>query len=123
MSNSLDEIVAVIKTVRISKVGLSEKCIVDEIVKVLNGYCVSREVKLGPGCRVDLMVEPGIAIEVKKGKPNSRKVASQIRRYAEFDSVDSIILVSERGLYSHLTEANGKPARYVSLALNWGIAV
>lgn len=83
----------------------------------------SKEVVIAKRCRVDFLTEDGIAIEVKKGKPNSNSVSRQIQRYAESEKVNAVILVSERGLFNHLTEANGKPVGYISLSLNWGIAL
>lgn len=122
---NVENILDTIKSIRITKAAMDEKSIVSIIADrlVLKGYMVGREVTLEPGCRVDLVVHPGIAIEVKKGKPNTRNVEKQIRRYAACDSVKVVILVSERGLIHHITEAYGKPIRYVALVHNWGLVV
>jgi len=99
-----------------------EKNVVESIIDILdeNGIDFRREVKIGERCRVDFLVGD-IAIEVKKGKPNSGKVVEQLLRYSKSDDVGTIILVSERGLFSNIREANGKPVRYITLSKNWGI--
>lgn len=102
-----------------------ETQIVEAIVDVLdrNGVRYQQEVRLGKGCRVDLLLEGGIVIEAKKGKPNSRTVSNQVKRYAGFEEVNAVILVSERGLASHINEACGKKIHYVALSKNWGIGL
>jgi hypothetical protein len=119
---TLRDIETALKSVRLNPVRL-EADVVGAICEALvsRRFGFIREAVIASGCRVDLLVSGGIAIEVKKGKPNTRKVAAQIRRYAASPKVQSIILVSERGLHAHLKEANGKPVRYVSLASNWGL--
>ena len=82
-----------------------------------------REVWVGKNCRVDFLTEDGVAIEIKKGKPNSTSVEKQIDRYSKSEIVNAIILVSERGLVRHLDESNGKHVGYVSLSSCWGVAV
>jgi hypothetical protein len=82
-----------------------------------------KEHKLGPGARVDFLCGYGIAIEVKKGKPNSATLRAQAARYAAFDAVFCIILVVERCVFDAPAEVDGKPVHYVALAKNWGIAL
>jgi hypothetical protein len=87
-----------------------------------------KEKTLGPRNRVDFLVSDnnlvneGIAIEVKKGKPNKVQVIRQLERYAAFPKVKGIILVVERNL-DIPREINGKQC--VSFGLNklWGIAL
>ena len=81
------------------------------------------EAKIAPRCRVDILTEGGIVIEVKKGKPNTKRVAEQVQRYAAGENVTAVVLVSERGLIDHIDEAHGKPIKYVALSKNWGIAL
>lgn len=112
------------KTIKTGIVSLESdvvSLIEEKLTDAKIGY--SREVVVSKRCRVDLLTDDGIAIEVKKGKPNSNSVSRQIQRYAESEKVNAVILVSERGLFSHLTEANGKPVGYISLSSNWGIAL
>lgn len=95
------------------------------IANVLDDSKISyeKECWLGPRNRVDfLILKDGIAIEVKKGKPNRVQVIQQLGRYAEFDKVNGIILVIERNM-DIPREINGKPC--ISFGLNklWGIAL
>lgn len=85
------------------------------------GIAYEHEVTISPRCRVDLLVDGGIAVEVKKGKPNTRRVNEQVARYASSEMVTAVVLVSERGLIRHINEAHGKPIRYVALSHNWGL--
>jgi hypothetical protein len=118
----VDRVLAALRSIRIPVVR-RESEVVGAIVGVLDeeGIAYRREVTVAPRCRVDLLVEGGIAIEVKRGKPNSRKVAEQVRRYAAGEDVTTVVLVTERGLVCHLEEAHGKPIRYVALSKNWGL--
>ena len=102
-----------------------ESNIVEEIEKVFreNGIRYQREAKIAPRCRVDLLVDGGIAVEVKKGKPNVKSVMAQVERYALSDMVTALVLVSERGLWGHITESNGKAVEYIALSENWGLTV
>ncbi|MCP4642598.1 MAG: PD-(D/E)XK nuclease family protein [bacterium] len=119
---ALDSVVSATRRVRVAA-GRREEHVVAEIERELRaaGIVYRREVRIGPRCRVDLLAEGGVAIEVKRGKPNTRRVAEQITRYAECDVVNAVVLVSERGLVAHLDEAAGKPVRYVALSTNWGL--
>lgn len=121
----VDEVSEEIKNVVIDKAGQSERYMVSKICSELvkKEYKLKKEVRLKVGCRVDLMIRPGIAVEVKKGKQNTKRIESQIKRYAECDNVIAVILVSERGLIHHIDEWCGKPVRYVSLMTNWGVAI
>jgi len=99
--------------------------VVEEISKRLTGAGISfeREVWVAKRSRVDFMLEDGVVIEVKRGKPNSKTVAAQLKKYAASVNVSEIILVSERGLVWHIEESNGKRVHYVSLARNWGLTI
>lgn len=81
------------------------------------------EVKLGRGNRVDFLTSDGIAIEVKKGKPNSRQVTAQIKRYAVFPRVTGIIIVVERSIAWHPVRLADKPVRYIGLNRMRGPAI
>lgn len=120
----MNEIISILKTLRINPVN-EEYDLQAEIEKLLiaAGINHERECYLGRGNRVDFLTsKDGIAIEVKKGKPNKMQAISQLRRYAEFDRVKGIILVIEKNM-DVPREINGKPC--VSLGLNklWGIAL
>jgi hypothetical protein len=122
MSTDLEKVCRVIERVKVDPVRL-EADVVDAISECFaqHGIAFRREVKLSSGCRVDFLVDGGVAIEVKKGKPNASAVSNQLLRYAASCKVKAIVLVSERGLIRHITEAHGKPVRYISLSHNWGI--
>jgi hypothetical protein len=92
------------------------------VVLAAEGISFVREYKLGPRSRVDFLTGDGIAIEVKKGKPNKSQVINQLEKYAAFDDVSEIILVVEKNL-DIPREINGKPC--ISFGLNklWGIAL
>ena len=83
----------------------------------------NREARILSRCFVDILTDDGVAIEFKRGKPNTKKVAEQIERYSKSDMVKSIVLITERGLRNHIIEANGKRVEYVALSVNWGIAI
>lgn len=122
--DDLIKIIGVLKTIRIGVVRLESDVVSEIESKFKNaGIEYKTEVKIDQRSRVDILTENGIAIEVKKGKPNTRLVSLQIKKYAESEKVRAIILVSERGLCKHLTESSGKPVEYVSLASNWGVAL
>lgn len=83
-----------------------------------------KEHYLGRGNRVDFLTATGIAVEVKKGKPNRERLLSQINRYAEFEEVQSIIIVVETSLQDPINHSrNGKPCKVVGLLKQWGIAL
>jgi len=119
----LNNVIGAVRTVRLPPVRL-ESDVVDAIKKSLDLVEIpyEQEVVVAPRSRVDLLVEGGIAIEVKRGKPNTRTVARQVERYAGSDMVTAIVLVSERGLIHHIVEAHGKPIEYVALSKNWGLS-
>lgn len=102
-----------------------ESQVCDEIAKLLDagGIGYRKEVKLGGRSRVDFMTDCGVAIEVKKGKPSSSSVSKQVERYASFDVVEGVVLVTERGLFSHKSVCNGKKVGYIALSKNWGISI
>lgn len=120
----MQQIIDVLKTLRINPVN-EEYDLQAEIEKLLIDAEIhyERECKLGPRNRVDFLTfKDGIAVEVKKGKPNKSQVINQLCRYAEFDRVKGIILVVEKNM-DVPKEINKKPC--VSLGLNklWGIAL
>lgn len=88
----------------------------------LAGIKYKKEYILGPRNRVDFLVDGGIAIEVKKGKPNKKQVIEQLKRYAGFQEVRGIIVVVEKNL-DIPKRINDKPC--ISFGLNklWGIAL
>lgn len=122
MSDTSD-IVAALRTLRVNHVDL-ERSLQDDIAGVLAaaGIAFERERFISPRCRVDFLCS-GVVIEVKKGKPNSRMLADQVRRYAACADVVAVIIVVERCTFEHDREACGKPVHYLSLSKLWGISL
>ena len=85
------------------------------------GIPYAHEVKLGPRCRIDLMCGR-VGIEVKRGKPEPRRIIQQLSRYAACEGVDGLILVAERTVAVPHT-LSGKPVRVICLNRLWGIAL
>lgn len=97
-----------------------------KIAAILNDSHIkyNKEHQLGPGSRVDFMTESGVAVEVKKGKPNRTRLVDQMNRYAAYDEVKAVVIVVETSLRTPITEsANGKPCAVVGLQKLWGIAL
>lgn len=76
------------------------------------------EKKLGKGNRIDFLLDNGIGIEVKKGKPNRTQVMKQLDRYSSFDSINETILVIERSI-DLPNEINGKRCSVIALNKLW----
>ncbi len=85
------------------------------------GFVVQHEARLGPRCRVDFLVE-GVGIEVKRGKPDRRRLAEQCRRYLSQPALEALILVVDTRV-DLPGELCGKPVRVVALNRLWGIAL
>ena len=94
------------------------------IAKALDkaGISYDKEHKLAPRNRIDFLIEGGIGIEVKKGKPYTRQVINQLERYTAFPEITAIILVVERNL-DVPKEINGKQCCSFGLNKLWGIAL
>ena len=85
------------------------------------GIPYAHEVKLAPRCRIDLMCGR-IGIEIKRGKPEPKRILQQLARYAACEGVDGLILVAERTVaVPH--RLGGKPVRVICLNRLWGIAL
>ena len=79
------------------------------------------EVKLAPRCRIDLMCG-GVGIEIKRGKVEKARIIEQLRKYADCEQVQGLILVTEKTVPVPHT-INGKPVRLICLNRLWGIAL
>ena len=79
------------------------------------------EAKLGPGCRIDYLVDK-IGIEIKKGKPDAAAVKKQLMRYAACDGVEAIVLLTQRSV-SVPESVLGKPVHVIVLNQLWGVAL
>ena len=79
------------------------------------------EVKLAPRCRIDLMCD-GVGIEIKRGKVEKARILTQLRKYADCEQVQGLILVTEKTVPLPHT-IYGKPVRLICLNRLWGIAL
>lgn len=87
------------------------------------GLRVEREVVLGPGARIDLVVSLencAVGVEIKRGRPRAAQVRAQLARYAATGRLDAIVLVVGRRLY---LPRLALPATQVSVAAAYGVAV
>jgi hypothetical protein len=94
------------------------------------GFTSVHEAMLAPGCRIDILVDETIGIEVKKGKPNAAAVRAQIERYCATGKLRGLILVVERlaaGIPSigKCRRPDGReiPVHYIALSKRWGVAL
>lgn len=79
------------------------------------------EVMVAPRCRVDFLVQ-GIAVEVKRSRPNAKALLAQATRYLASPLVHGLIVVSEKSLSLPQSILN-KPCINISLNQLWGLAV
>jgi len=85
------------------------------------GLEYTHEYKLGPRCRIDFLVGR-VGIEVKKGRPATADLTRQLRRYLESDTLDGVIVVTQR-VTALPTAIHDKPVRLISLNRLWGVAL
>ena len=119
----MDKVLNILTQLRIGVLP-DEYILQNQIASLLqaNDILFDKEYKLGRGNRVDFLTADGIAIEVKKGKPNKASVLRQLQRYAEYEEIQGIILVVETSLtVPH--DVAGKPCRALGLQKLWGIAL
>lgn len=120
----LEAVVSALWTIRARRMGDEVAYLQPLVAGALDGARIAyrREVRLGPGNRVDFLTDAGVAIEVKRGRPRPGALARQLERYAGHDAVSAVVLVLERAV--SLPDAmSGKPIRIVSLRMLWGPAV
>ena len=86
-----------------------------------HGIPFAHEVKLGPRCRIDLMCG-GVGIEIKRGMLDKARLMNQLRRYADCQQIEALLLVTEKTVALPRT-IHGKPVRLVCLNRLWGIAL
>jgi len=120
----LEATVQALKTLRVGKI-IEEYDLQDKIAQALLRASISfkKEYRLGPGSRVDFLTGSGVAIEVKKGKPNRAKLVEQIKKYARYDEVKAVIIVVETSLRIPILDSGGKPCTVMGLQKLWGIAL
>lgn len=89
----------------------------DGVCDVLDAHGITyrREHRLSAADRVDVLVDGGIAVEVKAGRTSTRTdVAAQLQRYAGHDDVAALLLVTTRPSHTILPlRLGGKPLQFV----------
>ena len=120
--HSIDGIVAALSAVRMPAQP-EEYDIHAAVAAALSeaGLEFEHEYRLGPRRRIDFRVGR-IGIEVKKGRPTSPALATQLRKYLESDALDAVIVVTQRVTRVPDTLC-GKPVVLVSLNRLWGVAL
>lgn len=79
------------------------------------------EYRLAPRCRLDFMCA-GVAVEVKKGRPNGPDLVRQLTKYMEKPEVKEMVAVVQKRVNLPGTIC-GKPVRLVALNMLWGVAL
>ena len=85
------------------------------------GFVVRHEALIAPRCRIDFLTE-GVGIEVKRGKPDRRRLTEQCRRYLASDQLEALVLVVDTRVTLPDTLC-GKPILVIGLNRLWGIAL
>ncbi len=121
----MENVISALKTLRVGVIS-DEYILQQKIAEVLLSKNIpfEKEYVLGPRNRVDFLTSEGVAIEVKKGKPNHTSLILQVNRYADFDEVKSVIIVIETSIRDPIHKTyNGKPCSVIGLRKLWGIAI
>ncbi|MDT8901143.1 hypothetical protein [Anaeroselena agilis] len=124
MMMTIDEVAAALRRLRVPKI-IDEYKLQSMVADVLReaGLPAEKEYRLGPRSRIDFLVEGGIGVEVKKGKPPKLAVIAQIERYAACHQITGIILIVEQLIHDVPKEISGKPCLLIALNKLWGIAL
>ncbi|MDO4483330.1 MAG: hypothetical protein Q4C54_02495 [Clostridia bacterium] len=118
----MDEIIATLKTIR-APIQQGEYDLHQIVMDTLaaRGIPFVHEAKLGPRCRIDLLCG-GVGLEIKRGKPDRKKLISQLTRYAGCDGITALVAVCEGSVALPRTLC-GKPVAAICLNKLWGIAL
>jgi len=119
----LDEVVRVLGALRAPQAAQEAELqqTVEDCLRE-SGIAFTREAVLGPRARIDFLTESGVGIELKKGRPESRSLRRQLERYAEYEKVQSLVVLTQK---SALLPAKVKGKACVQISLNqlWGVAL
>ena len=85
------------------------------------GLSFQHEARIGKGCRIDYLIG-GVGVEIKKGKPIPATLLRQLTRYAACETVDALIVVTQRSVRLPATLC-GKPLRTLALHQLWGVSL
>lgn len=123
LPDMMDKVLGVLRSIRINVV-FEEYELQEMIARIFenSGIAFKKEYKLAARNRIDFLVEGGIGIEVKKGKPNRTQVCRQLERYAAFDEINCVILIVERSV-NIPCKVNGKQCVLFGLNRLWGVAL
>lgn len=106
---------------QLSRIDLSsEKAAQADIEALLeaNGTDHIREHRLGPGDIVDFFLLPDLALEVKMNRARPASIIRQLDRYAAYEKVACVMLVTNRAMPLPATLHN-KRVMQVSLGAAW----
>ena len=122
MSVCVDSIIAAVSSLRLSP-AVEEYALHDAIAGALarHGVAYLHEARLAPRCRIDFLCD-GVGIEVKRGKPDRRRLIAQCERYLDNEALEALILVVDRAVFLP-DELRGKPVVTIGLNRLWGIAL
>lgn len=85
------------------------------------GIAYIHECKLLPGRRIDFACG-SVGIEVKKGRPDGRRLREQLKRYLEKTELTAMIVVLQRPCRLPETICE-RPVHVVALNRLWGVAL
>ena len=86
-----------------------------------SGLSYTHEAAIAKGCRIDYLVGD-VGVEIKKGKPQSKALLRQLKRYAQCDSVQTLVVVTWQSVVLPNT-INGKPVHTLALTKLWGVSL
>lgn len=113
------QVVAVIEATRVdlSLEDRAQEALADALLRAFHPMPVEREVVLGPGERIDIMVGP-VGVEVKRNSAGRKATLRQLGRYAGHSRVEGLVLASNRAMRL-VPEIAGKPLAFASLGRAW----
>ena len=85
------------------------------------GLCFAHEVRLSKGCRIDYLVGD-VGVEVKKGKPTAAQLLAQLKRYAQCEQIQALVVVSWQSV-TVPASLYGKPVYPLALSQLWGVSL
>ncbi|MCL2742175.1 MAG: hypothetical protein FWE70_08775 [Oscillospiraceae bacterium] len=95
-----------------------------ELAKALDaaGIGYEKECPVGPGMRIDFLLDDGTGVEVKRGRPALGPLMRQAGRYMGSGRLRRLAVLSERGVRLP-GEILGKPCISVGMSKSWGMGV
>lgn len=123
LERSLEQVLGALRELRIGVLSDEfelQACI--EGVLRSSGIPYQKEFRLAPRNRIDFLLNGGIGLEAKRGKPNKTSVLKQLERYAAFDEISAIILVVDRNVHIPISVL-GKRCILFGLNRLWGVAL